>query len=201
MKAFLPLAGFFLQLYGCQRLLRAEQGRQAALALALMQAGWMLAGWLMDARAARVGALNFLAQAPFLILPLALVLRRGLGRRWLILAGLLAFSGCIPFISFSAYLQTFTPMMSVGDGVADMRMKLYSAAGLLAVVATLCVVYQTSALGYFYWSRVLPGGAQAPKAGWKEAWLWLGLALSAWLGLHAVAWTTKLAALHDSLGL
>ena len=81
---------------------------------------------------------------------------------------------------------------------------LFSGAGLLAAVAMLAVLVQTSAFGYFYWSRILPGAQldepPVPLPLAARFWPWLALALSLAWGLQAQAVGQAALAALQSIG-
>ena len=68
--------------------------------------------------------------------------------------------------------------MAVGDAVTSMSQKLFSGAGLWAAIVLLSVVYQSCALGYFYWSRMMQAESAPGDSG---AWTFEGAILAAGL--------------------
>jgi hypothetical protein len=186
--ALLPLV---LVMASSQALLAAEDADDAGRALARGQAAWLLFGLLSPAPLGWSGALLLLWQQPLLRQPLSAVLDRAPGR--VFLAGLL-FLGLAggPLLSgFNAYFQLLAPFMTEGALVQTMQAKLYTGTGLIAVLATLALLYQTGAFGYFYWSRVLPAAPSeaAGTAHWRPvpmpwAWACLGLSLAWGLAEH-----------------
>jgi hypothetical protein len=201
LSPWLSFAALALQFAGYRFLLMAQEGRVLARGLAWSQAGWILFGLSLPGIWAAQGALDFILLQVLLCLPLQALLKGSHWRRpWPLLAAFLALVGCIPFFSFQAYFQTFIPLMGSADGVSNMQQKLFSQAGLVAAVTLLSVLYQTGALGYFYWRSVLKGAADAPEKPAKlepsTALLWLGLGLCLAMGLRPAQ---SSAALHAAL--
>ncbi len=196
------LAGLalLLQFCGYQLMMAASEPKKLSKGMAWAQRGWILLGLSLPGVWAAQGALNFILLQAVLLYPLEQLL---LGEDWLrpglLLLAFLALIGCIPFFSFSAYFQTFIPLMSVGDGVSTMHQKLFSMGGLLASVTMLSVVYQSCALGYFYWARVF--GRQG-AAGWSRPAIGLAAALlaSLCLGLSPEGYSRALRTLLLALG-
>ncbi len=134
----------------------AQERNDALGPLAWSQTGWFLLALCLPGPAPALGALNLTLQQLLLRLPLDLSLRHGASAsRWVVLAALLGLLGSPPFGVFSAYFHIFIPIMGVGDGVGNMRAKLFSGPGLLSAVCVLALVYQSAAFGYFYWQRIL----------------------------------------------
>lgn len=165
------------------RLLLARDGRGAGQALAWGQASWLALALFQPSGAAQIGGLNLLLWQVLLRQPLQRLLEEeGSRRPWTLLLGLLALVGAPPFALMSAYFYLFVPFMSSAAAVHDMHSRLFTASGLLAGLATLCVVYQTGALGYFYWSRILNAERAAPLGRRGALLVWTGLALAVLAG-------------------
>jgi hypothetical protein len=198
----LPLGiALALQFIGYQRML-AQTASGLAEGLLWTHWGWFLLALALPGAGPALGGSGFLALLLLVRLPLAGFLgEQGLQGRWLLLFAMLALVGCLPFPFFSAYLLAFLPMFSVGDSVSSMTQKLFSGTGLWAAIVLLSVVYQSCALGYFYWSRVLTGERQEGQeegAAWARLLGW-GLGLSLLLGLSG-AYATAMRALGGLLG-
>jgi hypothetical protein len=179
-------AGMALQFVGYQRILAQDQPKGLIQGLAWSQWGWFLFALALPGAGPAMGALGFLVLRLLVKEPLqGLVGREGFGSPWLVLVAFFALAGCLPFASFSAYFQTFIPLMSESAAVNSMSQKLFSGAGLWAAIVLLSVVYQSCALGYFYWSRILQAGPDLERRRWNlnSALLCLGLAGSAGLGI------------------
>jgi hypothetical protein len=193
---WLSAVALFFQFAGYQQVLAATEGSHLVKGLQWSQAGWILLGISLPGIWAAQGALNFLVLQGVLLFPLERLL---VSRQWLkpglLLLAFLGLVGCIPFFSFSAYFQTFIPLMAGEDGVRTMQQKLFSLNGLIASVTMLSVVYQTGALGYFYWAHVF---GRAGQSGWSAPSLWLAasLVVGLVLGLEH-AWYSQ--ALHGLL--
>ena len=150
-----------------------------------------------------LGSAGFLVLALLIKSPLlAMIGTEGLKRRWLILFAFFALAGCLPFSSFSAYFQTFIPLMSESASVDSMSQKLFSGAGLWAAIVLLSVVYQSCALGYFYWSRLLQSGQEPVGEPWNaKPWLLaFGLAASLSLGIFRQGYGTLLRSGLSAMG-
>jgi hypothetical protein len=195
-----------LQFAGYQQILSPKQPLGLMRGLAWSQWGWFFFALALPGEGPALGSLGFLFLRALLMAPLiALLGRTGLRHRFLILLGFLGMLGCLPFSSFSAYFQTFIPLMSVGDAVNTMSQKLFSGAGLWAAIILLSVVYQSCALGYFYWSKILQGGPEEADPGqpWGlEPWVAAaGLAASATLGLWRDAYGPLVRGILAMLGI
>jgi len=177
-----------LQFYGYQRMLAPLQPQGLIQGLECSQWGWFAFALSLAGEGPVMGSLGFLFVQGLLKVPLKAVLgKTGFKHKFLIVLAFLAIVGCLPFASFLAYFYTFIPLMSVGDSVSNMSQKLYSGAGLWAVIVLLSVVYQSCALGYFYWVKVLnsdpEAASQAPGPGSILVLWYLRLGLLASLGL------------------
>jgi hypothetical protein len=174
------------QFVGYQRMLAQEQPRAMAQGIEFSQWGWFLFALGLPGQGPALASAGFLVLQLLVKAPLAAILiQSGFRHRFVILGGFLALVGCLPFSSFSAYFQAFVPLMAVGASVTSMQQKLFSGAGLWAALVMLSVVYQSCALGYFYWSRVLSSDDwRAPR---PRSWVfWLaagGLCVSAIFGV------------------
>jgi hypothetical protein len=174
-----------LQFIGYQHFLSPQQPQGLLRGLEWSQAGWFLFSLSLGGKAPLLGCAGFLILQLTVKAPLSLLLKeRGFGRPWLTLFSFFALVGCLPFASFAAYFQAFVPLMSVGEGVGTMQQKLFSGAGLWAALVLLSVVYQSCALGYVYWSKLMREPREAAGSyAWQE-WLSLaGLLASLALGL------------------
>lgn len=178
------LLALVLVMAAAVRLLAAEDGEEAALALASGQAAWLLFGFLSPAPLGWSGALLLLWLQPLLRLPLARVLDQSPGA--VVLAGclFLGLAGGPPLGAFNAYFQVLAPLMTEGAAVTTMQARLFTGTGLLAALAILALLYQTGAFGYFYWSRVLPASAAGRPLAQPAAWTALALALAWGLAEH-----------------
>jgi hypothetical protein len=174
-----------LQFVGYQQMLAGE-ARRLGRGLEWSQWGWFAFALCLPGEGPALGSAGFLALQLMAKAPLQGLLKRNApaAHPWLLLLAFLAMVGCLPFASFSAYFQAFIPLMAVGDSVSSMQQKLFSGAGLWAAIVLLSVVYQSCALGYFYWSQVMQAPPEEAPAGGREARI-LGacLLLSAALGL------------------
>jgi hypothetical protein len=190
-----------------QGVVAAQTPEGLSLALGVGQAGWACFGLVTGSPAVPVawmGLLGLLWQQALLRQPLESALRNPAPPVWSTALLFLGLGGCLGFSGFSAYFQLFIPLMAQGDGVADMHAHLFSGAGLLAAVAMLAVLVQTSAFGYFYWLRVLPQApmeAPAAPVSWAtKFWPWLALGLSLAWGLQAQAMGQLALAALQSIG-
>ena len=174
-----------LQFAGYQKML-AGQAPSLARGLEWAQWGWFAFALCLPGEGPALGSAGFLVLQLVVKAPLQALLQRNeaAAHPWLLLLAFLAMVGCLPFASFSAYFQAFIPLMAVGDSVNSMQQKLFSGAGLWAAIVLLSVVYQSCALGYFYWSQVMQAPPKEARPLGREAkLLGAGLLLGAALGL------------------
>jgi hypothetical protein len=182
----LVACGFAFQFLSFQQLWAEQEGEAAARALCRGQLGWILLalGLSLEGPAAGLGALNLCLQQFLLTLPLAGLLKaRSKGDVALFALLGLALAGCLPFSAFPAYFQSFSPLMGVGQNVADMKEKLFTSQALVGTLVIFSLMLQTAALG----SCLLRRLRQAPQAvpAPVSRWAWACLAMSLVLGLGA----------------
>lgn len=191
-----------LQFVGYQKVLGAAEPAALVEGLEASQWGWFLFALALPGEGPMLGAAGFWVSRMLLLLPLeALFIRRRYAAKWLSIFGFFGLVGCLPFASFAAYFQTFIPLM-VEHQLQTMKESFDSAFSLWASVVMLSVVYQTCALGYFYWDKIARDELESPSLwGAPEALLCLGLLGSIALGLGHSAYGQALGAAFHVLGL